>query len=164
MPWITRSYDRGNEVEKVKALTTRALGPMPVHPSIQTLDIPSPGRAKRQAVVDFFFGGDKTQCGGVSSEPDCYLMEPELPHLVEGHYSDPLLWWKEHEQSYPQLARLAKRYLPLMASSSPVERVFSKSGWFVSKKRCTTTDDTVSLLTFFLSSNLNQQYLPTWNK
>ena len=44
-----------------------------------------------------------------------------------------------------------------IASSAPVERVFSASGWLVSKRRCSMKDDTVSLLTFL---SVNKQYFP----
>jgi len=63
---------------------------------------------------------------------------------------DSLDWWKQHQHQLPQLAALAQKYLAIMATSAPVERVFSASGWVVSKRRCRMTDATVVLLTFLV--------------
>ena len=70
---------------------------------------------------------------------------------------DPLLWWKQNQARLPRLASLARVHLAIMASSAPVERVFSASGWIVSKRRCAMTDSTVSLLTFLV---VNKHHLP----
>jgi len=91
-----------------------------------------------------------------SPEPRRYLNEPPLRHLENGSLSEPLSWWREHQHTFPQLAGLAKRYLVIMASSASVERAFSKSGWLVSKRRCSMVDDSVGLLTFLSAP---QQYL-----
>ena len=39
--------------------------------------------------------------------------------------TDPLKYWRTHEQKWPNLAILASRYLAITASSAPVERLFS---------------------------------------
>ena len=48
---------------------------------------------------------------------------------------DPLLWWKNHELEYPSVARLARKYLAIPASSAPAERVFSLCKITLEKKR-----------------------------
>jgi hypothetical protein len=48
---------------------------------------------------------------------------------------DPLLWWKERESQFPQLSRLARRFLATPASSAPSERTFSASGRIISSLR-----------------------------
>ena len=40
-------------------------------------------------------------------------------------YPDPFLFWKCHEGQFPQLAKLAKKYLAVPASSAAVEHMFS---------------------------------------
>jgi len=51
--------------------------------------------------------------------------------------ADPCTFWRDLEKAgCPKLAGLAREHLCIMPSSAPVERVFSKSGWFVCKRRC----------------------------
>jgi len=69
---------------------------------------------------------------------------------------DPLLWWEQRETKYPRLAPLARRYLAITATSVPSERVFSKSGWIVNKRRCTLSDESVSLLVFLSCNKAHQ--------
>lgn len=42
--------------------------------------------------------------------------------------TDVLRWWSEHEKIYPILAQMARDHLSIMATSVPVERLFSKAG------------------------------------
>jgi len=88
---------------------------------------------------------------GTNAETSQYFLLPPA-----GRNTDVCTWWRDHQGSCPKLARLARRYLCIMASSAPVERVFSKSGWFVNKRRCSMTGDTVSLITFVAE---NQHHL-----
>ena len=46
-----------------------------------------------------------------------------------------LSWWKEHKREFPNLAKLAKKYLSIQATSAPLERIFSKAGNIISEKR-----------------------------
>lgn len=58
---------------------------------------------------------------------DKYLALPQVPQAPN---FDLLLWWKEHAHMFPDLARMARQYLALPATSAGVERVFSASGRF----------------------------------
>ena len=49
--------------------------------------------------------------------------------------ADPLNFWIENEQIYPRLAPLAQDILVIPASSTPIERVFSKAGYATSGRR-----------------------------
>ena len=67
----------------------------------------------------------------VEKELENYVNEPKL-----NEDSDPLLdFWKRKESIYPRLSVLARKYLCIQATSTPSERVFSKMGNTVSKKR-----------------------------
>lgn len=66
---------------------------------------------------------------------------------------DAMVWWKEHEPSYPALSKLAVKYLGITATSVPAERVFSKAGEVLSKKRNRIKGKTVNML-LFLNKNL----------
>ena len=49
---------------------------------------------------------------------------------------DPLQWWKQKQDQFPILAKLARIYLAVPATSAPSERVFSKANHIISKTRC----------------------------
>jgi hAT family C-terminal dimerisation region len=55
-------------------------------------------------------------------------------HPIDPNH-DPLAWWRIHAGEFPMLAILARRYLCMMPSSAPVERVFSAAGNIFSKRR-----------------------------
>lgn len=46
-----------------------------------------------------------------------------------------LNFWKSNESRFPNLARMARRYLGIPASSTPIERVFSKTKSFLTTSR-----------------------------
>lgn len=75
----------------------------------------------------------------------------ELPIL--SRESDPLEWWRTNKEKFPKLAILAKNYLAKPATSVPSERVFSKSGELLNKKRCQLSPDIVNKL-IFLNMNV----------
>uniref|UniRef100_A0A8C5N3T4 BED-type domain-containing protein n=1 Tax=Gouania willdenowi TaxID=441366 RepID=A0A8C5N3T4_GOUWI len=61
---------------------------------------------------------------------------------------DPLSWWRENAARYPTLAKLAKSFLSIPATSTPSERLFSAAGNIASKRRASLTPDHVNMLTF----------------
>jgi len=69
---------------------------------------------------------------------------------------DPLVWWKQRQSKFPRLAALARRYLSITCTSVPSERVFSKCGWIVNKRRCSLSDKNIALLAFL---SCNQSHL-----
>jgi hypothetical protein len=40
----------------------------------------------------------------------------------------PLAWWRKHKSSFPHLARVARKWLAVPASSAGSERLFSAAG------------------------------------
>ena len=69
----------------------------------------------------------------VGDEMSLYLLEKECKMSYVGadgkrHQFDLLEWWKTHESKYPSLARMARQYLAMPATSAGVERLFSKAG------------------------------------
>lgn len=59
-----------------------------------------------------------------------YLAEANTPRN-----QDPLQYWKWNQKTYPHLHQLALKTLCSPSSSVPCERVFSKAGELVSKRR-----------------------------
>ncbi len=66
-----------------------------------------------------------------SVELDNYLKFAQIDEKIE----DPLEWWLSKQTEYPYLFRIVPKYLCLVATSVPSERVFSKAEEIVSKKR-----------------------------
>ena len=62
---------------------------------------------------------------------------------------DPLSWWKSHEEMYPSMAKLAKRYLCIPGTSVPSE---SSRRLETSSQRSTLTSEHVHQL-LFLNKN-----------
>ena len=77
-----------------------------------------------------------------------YFKEPVLARL-----QDPLLWWKENEQYYELIAKIAKKYRCIPGTSVPAERVFSKAGKLVSMRYNRLKPKNVNLF-LFLNKNI----------
>ena len=82
----------------------------------------------------------------VNQELEKYDAEPQIR-------GDPLQWWKSREASMPLLAEVARAILCVPGSSVPSERVFSKSGQLLNKKRASLKSKNVDMLIF-----LNKNY------
>ena len=57
--------------------------------------------------------------------------------------TDPLMWWKQHQQEFPRLARMDRQYLAVSASSTSPERLFSSVGLVKSDLRGHLLDTTL---------------------
>ncbi len=62
--------------------------------------------------------------------------------------SNPLVWWKDYQNQFPHLAKLAKSYLEIPATSVPSERVFSTAGDIVTAQRASLSPDNVDMMVF----------------
>ena len=59
--------------------------------------------------------------------------------------ADVLEWWKYHVGEYPCLARIARDYLAIPATSAPCERAFSCGADLITKKRGSLNEDTIQV-------------------
>ena len=57
--------------------------------------------------------------------------------------TDPLMWWKQHQQEFPDLARMARQYLAVPATSASPERFFSRVGLVQTDLRGSLLDTTM---------------------
>ena len=63
--------------------------------------------------------------------------------------ASPLEWWKHNGNRYHPLSLLALKYLGIPATSVPSERVFSKAGKIVSRRRASLKPSNVHGLSSF---------------
>lgn len=64
------------------------------------------------------------------NEITAYFSLPELDFDL-----DPFTWWYDHKEQFPILSKLARIYLPIPATSTPSERLFSSAGNLLTAKR-----------------------------
>ncbi len=57
--------------------------------------------------------------------------------------TDPLMWWKQHVQEFPRLARMARQCLVVAATSASPDRLFSSVGLVKSDLRGSLPDTTL---------------------
>ncbi len=77
---------------------------------------------------------------------------------------NPLEWWKAHVQIFPNLFKLARKYLAIPATSVSSERLFSDAGNLINAQRtCLNTNLVEKML--FLKRNMNVMnvFAPNWN-
>ena len=70
-----------------------------------------------------------------------YLQEP-TPNIN----TNPLEWWEKNGTRYSRLLTVALKYLGIPATSVPPERIFSKAGEIVSRRRASLHPSTVDML------------------
>ena len=124
----------------------------------QPISMPGPSMSKKQKFGSLFKKHEEKR----SSTEEIEITPEEemrkefekyqaLPHL--DHEDDPLTWWKYHSHNFPNLSKLAKRYLCIPATSCASERLFSTSGHIVNKNRSKLKPAKVNMLVF-LAKNL----------
>ena len=74
---------------------------------------------------------------------------------------DPCVWWKERENEYPLLSRVARKYLGIPGASAAAERMFSYTGYRVGKRNTGLSDD--SLLDMMLIRAL-KRFVLKWGR
>ena len=74
-----------------------------------------------------------------------------LTHIVTD--PDPLIWWRNNAPKFPELSKLARKYLAIPATEVSSERAFSTAGNIITKKRAALDPDTVDQIIF-----LNKNY------
>src|SRR6266542_2979416 len=78
---------------------------------------------------------------------------------------DPLEWWKAHVQIFPNLSKLARKYLVIPATSVSSERLFSDAGNLINAQRTRLNTNLVGKM-LFLKRNMNVMnvFARNWNE
>lgn len=71
----------------------------------------------------------------VEPEPEDDITTYITKEPVLDLHGDPLLWWRERRAKYPILARMARRFLCMQATSVACERVWSTAGNVLTARR-----------------------------
>ena len=95
-----------------------------------------------QQVIDI--SSQQTSSTSAFMELDQYFKAPIIPRQ-----EDPLQWWRNNKHIYPNVAKVARKYL---ATSVPSERLFSKAGELVLQKRSSIKPKNVDMMLFLNSS------------
>jgi hypothetical protein len=84
------------------------------------------GQVPKPSVLDDLLGVSSTS---MDVDPSSVNRETELNAYMRvqqvANDTDPLMWWKQHQQEFPRLARMARQYLAEPASSVLPEGLFS---------------------------------------
>ena len=110
-----------------------------------------PAKKKKETAMTFLLGDSSDDDVPVPTgreEVKEFWKEPTLH--IDDH---PLQWWERHESRFPTLARLAKCFLCVPATSVPAERIFSTAGLIVNQQRSCLKPENVDML-IFLNKNL----------
>ncbi|XP_051784492.1 E3 SUMO-protein ligase ZBED1-like [Erpetoichthys calabaricus] len=120
--------------------------------------VPPPEEKRKKSFSSFF----KKQRMGSMGSSSVRLSDEESIKMELRTYlqttevdsdADPLEWWKCHQANFPRVAKLARRYLCIPATSSPSERAYSTGGNIVTCHRAVLKPDAVDRLVF-LAQNL----------
>jgi hypothetical protein len=86
------------------------------------------------------------------SELECYLDPVRTP--IADYSMNPFEWWTIRKTQFPNVAKLARKYLSIPGSSVPSERLFSDAGNQITAKR-TRLDSKLAGKIMFLKRNSN---------
>ena len=62
--------------------------------------------------------------------------------------ADPFEWWRNQRWEYSLMAKLARKYLAVQGTSTPAERVISRLGAVLTKRRQSLTGELFSKMMF----------------
>jgi hAT family C-terminal dimerisation region len=79
----------------------------------------------------------------VSDELHMYLSSP-----LEDRKSNPLIFWNTNKFRFPYIYKLAQKYLSIIATSVPAERLFSNAGDIMTPERNQLSDENLNNLIF----------------
>ena len=151
---ISTALDPRFKSRKVEAEIFKTLKKLMPEPEVVTpASDPKPeweSKKKRSTFWSFWEEEDQDTeetSSAADLELQYYCKMPNLPRTC-----NPLEWWRTQSHALPELSKLARKFLCIPATSVPSERVFSKAGEIVSKRRSAIKPKHVDML-IFLNKN-----------
>ncbi|KAK0153312.1 Zinc finger BED domain-containing protein 1 [Merluccius polli] len=135
------------EIAAEIALLRPSTPPGPVHagegegPDAGTAPVPK----KKKSSLGSLLGKRAATAATLTDEQEMTMYLQEM--AIDGE-EDPLTWWKTNKKRFPFMAKLARKYLCICATSTPSERVFSTAGSVVTPIRSLLKPDKVNMLVF----------------
>ncbi|KAK4703491.1 hypothetical protein P7C70_g2727, partial [Phenoliferia sp. Uapishka_3] len=105
-------------------------------------------RSEGRQTANFDSIGRFTSAASSKSEQ---ALEDEINDYLGGKHpcefgGDSLAWWKENERKYPTIARMARWFLPIPASSVGVERLFATAKRVLTNERASMSSQTARMI------------------
>ena len=83
------------------------------------------------------------------------------PLSISTHTEQILLWWRANEFQFPILSEMAKKYLAIPATSTPIERLFSELGLLITERRSNLAPGIIETLGYLhYNSNSINYFVP----
>ena len=110
---------------------------------------------KKQKTVSSYLEGDFSdeKSDSIEHEMRQYLHDK----VTRVSTRNPLMWWKNNAGKFPQVAKLARKFLCIMGRSVPSERVFSIAGLTITKTRSQLDPDAADQI-IFMNKALQRKY------
>lgn len=123
----------------------------------EAVGLAQPQAAEVQQEFDVFAMIDAHRANKPSLEFGQVASYRSLP--LESVKCNALDWWKAHETQYPSLAKVARIYLGMAASSATEERVFSRGSLVQTTRRTRLGDDVFEAQVLSGSNKMFLHYL-----
>ena len=109
---------------------------------------------RRKACLAAFLGKDQLQPPLTPNQKATAEITLYLQEMALDGDETPLTGWKNNQGRFPLMARLARKYLCICATSAPSEHVFSPAGSVATPLRSLLNPEKVNMLVF-LARNLD---------
>ena len=110
-----------------------------------------PSKKKKGFSMDIDGDSEELETGHTQAEREFKSFEGERKLDPT---EDPFPWWNSRKAKYPLMSQQARKYLSVMGTSTPAERVFSELGRVLEKRRLRMKDSLFSSLMFLSDCNL----------
>ena len=110
--------------------------------------VSQPPKKKKKTALEILIGEDddersQSNKSSLAEEFNDYLRVAPLKSRA-----NVLQWWSHNSAQFPNVAKLAKKYLCVPATSVPAEQVFSVAGEVINNKRSSLKPENVDMLVF----------------